>query len=403
MNNKKIIFGIVLFLAICFLAFTFANPLEQGDGNGTLIQNDGNSANSGDTTDDGKEVKSISFSSSLKTKIAEGESVSLNPVIFPSTALDKSLVYSTSNSSVLSVDQNGLVTGVGKGTATITVTSSNGKKNTITFIVGEDSTVADNNNNSGINVNPSYPVGGNNNNNNNGSNNGNNHPSGPSEIYVDSVSISSPVSKLIIGRATTVSHTVSPSNATNKSVTYSSSNNNVLTVDQNGNVTAKGVGTATIIVTSSNGKTSSVVISVVDNMLSNVTASLSSGNNNITGLTSFMNGNTVYVEGSMDSSIDSSSGITFRISVPSVYTAEMLSNFSYSVGDNDFGIAVGKGTETIRNISSVESGNAYLLIDIPFDKYAIERSEAVVTVYIDWLGTGKTVGYTFNLNNIEVK
>lgn len=45
MNNKKIIFGILLFCAISFIAYTFANPLEKGD-EGTLIQgSDSNNVN----------------------------------------------------------------------------------------------------------------------------------------------------------------------------------------------------------------------------------------------------------------------------------------------------------------------------------------------------------------------
>ena len=44
-------------------------------------------------------------------------------------------------------------------------------------------------------------------------------------------------------------------NATNKSVTYSSSNSNVASVTSSGFVTAKSKGTAVITVTSSNGKT----------------------------------------------------------------------------------------------------------------------------------------------------
>jgi len=43
--------------------------------------------------------------------------------------------------------------------------------------------------------------------------------------------------------------TVSPSNATNKKVNWTTSDANVATVDENGQVTAKAPGTATITVT----------------------------------------------------------------------------------------------------------------------------------------------------------
>ena len=57
--------------------------------------------------------------------------------------------------------------------------------------------------------------------------------------------------------------TVSPSNATNKTVTWRSSNTAVATVNSSGNVTPKGVGTATITASSNNGKTASCSITVM--------------------------------------------------------------------------------------------------------------------------------------------
>ena len=51
----------------------------------------------------------------------------LNVSISPDTATNKSVTYSSSNSNVASVTQSGLVTAKSKGTAVITVKSSNGK------------------------------------------------------------------------------------------------------------------------------------------------------------------------------------------------------------------------------------------------------------------------------------
>ena len=53
MNNKKIIFGILLFIAISFIAFTFANPQEEEEGtlipgNNSTNVNNPNSANEND-------------------------------------------------------------------------------------------------------------------------------------------------------------------------------------------------------------------------------------------------------------------------------------------------------------------------------------------------------------------
>ena len=59
--------------------------------------------------------------------------------------------------------------------------------------------------------------------------------------------------------------TVSPSNATNKTVNWSSSNSNIESVDQKGKVTAKAVGTATITAKTSNGKTAKCTVNVLFN------------------------------------------------------------------------------------------------------------------------------------------
>ncbi len=426
MNNKKIIFGIVLFLAICFLAFTFANPLEQGDGNGTLIENGGNSANSSDKTDDGTIVKSISFSSTVKTKIAEGESVNLGATVFPSTAVDKSLTYSSSNTSVLKVDQNGVVTGVGKGTATITVTSGNGKTNTITFTVGEDTTVADNNNtnnnsnNNGIAVRPSYPVGGNtgngstNNGNsgnnsgntNNGSNGGNNGGSNSGNgnttttVAVTDVTIDTTgfVNKLITGQSTKITANVKPDNATTKTITYKSSDTSVATVDSDGTIHAKGAGTVVITATSNNGKTQSVTLNVIGYKSSNVSV-INYGNfNNLNYKTT---GNVVEISGDFSTL---QAGVTVTITTPTVLNSEELNGFNASVGTNGFGYTT-SGNQIVLNTSHLKDNNGYITLMIPINSATIKLASigeinAQIYYNIDWLGNGNVVTYVFDFNKV---
>lgn len=58
--------------------------------------------------------------------------------------------------------------------------------------------------------------------------------------------------------------TINPTNATNKNVTWSSSNTKVATVDANGNVSAVGAGTATITAKSNNGKTATCKVTVIN-------------------------------------------------------------------------------------------------------------------------------------------
>ncbi len=88
---------------------------------------------------------------------------------------------------------------------------------------------------------------------------------GPVTIPVSSVSISGCNSEtdLAVGATRNLNETVSPTNATNKSVTWSSSNTSVATVSNAGLVTAVAAGSATITVTTVSGsKTATCTITV---------------------------------------------------------------------------------------------------------------------------------------------
>lgn len=74
-------------------------------------------------------------------------------------------------------------------------------------------------------------------------------------VSVTSVVVTPNAKTMTVSQTAQLSVSVFPSNATNKSVTYSSSNSNVASVTSSGFVTAKSKGTAVITVTSSNGKT----------------------------------------------------------------------------------------------------------------------------------------------------
>ncbi len=72
---------------------------------------------------------------------------------------------------------------------------------------------------------------------------------GEEEVSVTGVSLDKPAVELTEGDTTTLTATVTPDNATNTDVTWSSNNPSVATVDAEGNVTAVAAGTATITVT----------------------------------------------------------------------------------------------------------------------------------------------------------
>lgn len=72
-------------------------------------------------------------------------------------------------------------------------------------------------------------------------------------IHVTSISLDKTEAKLKVGNTLKLNATVNPSDATNKSVTWSSSDASIATVDAEGNVTAKKAGSVVITVKSNDG------------------------------------------------------------------------------------------------------------------------------------------------------
>jgi formylglycine-generating enzyme required for sulfatase activity len=86
---------------------------------------------------------------------------------------------------------------------------------------------------------------------------------GTSSTAVTAVYLNKTSTRLTVGSMETLTATVSPSNATNKSVSWSSSNYNIATVSANGLVAGVSVGNATITVTTSDGnRTATCSVSV---------------------------------------------------------------------------------------------------------------------------------------------
>lgn len=81
---------------------------------------------------------------------------------------------------------------------------------------------------------------------------------------VNPTSVSLNYSSVTLNKGNTkqLSATVNPSNATNKSVTWSSNDTSVATVSSSGKITAKGPGVATITVKTANGKTKTCKVTV---------------------------------------------------------------------------------------------------------------------------------------------
>lgn len=88
-------------------------------------------------------VTGVAISSGDQTLTKKGETVQLTAVVSPDNAADKNVTWTSADSSVATVDANGLVTAVGNGTTVITVTTEDGRKTasvTVTVRISQEST-----------------------------------------------------------------------------------------------------------------------------------------------------------------------------------------------------------------------------------------------------------------------
>ncbi|MBQ1374873.1 MAG: Ig-like domain-containing protein [Clostridia bacterium] len=159
-----------------------------------------------------------------KTKLSlpVGNSEYLSPTLSPSSATDKTVSWQSSNPAVATVSADGKVTAVSKGSATITVKAKDGSNKTAECKV----TVT-------------------------------------AAVHVTGVKLDKTTMTLPFNGSGTLTATVSPSNASNKLVTWKSSNPAVVAVNGAGEVTAVSDGKATITVTTADGgKSASCTVTV---------------------------------------------------------------------------------------------------------------------------------------------
>ena len=144
--------------------------------------------------------------------LVEGDTEELMATVMPENATDKGIEWKSDNESAATVSQEGLVTAVGEGKATITVKTNDGG-----FSASCEVTV------------------------------------NKKVIAVTSVVLGNTELTLVEGEEEKLAVAVTPENATDKSVVWESGNESVATVSQEGLVTAVGEGKATITVKTNDG------------------------------------------------------------------------------------------------------------------------------------------------------
>ncbi len=150
-----------------------------------------------------KAVSGVTISSDAETLVV-GNSKSLSATVLPADATYPTVTWSSDDEAVATVDQTGKVMAVGIGNATITATADGVSDACEVQVIKK---------------------------------------------AVTGVTISSETETIVIGNSKTLSATVLPADATYPTVTWSSDDEDIVTVDQTGKVTAVGVGSATITAT----------------------------------------------------------------------------------------------------------------------------------------------------------
>ena len=166
---------------------------------------------------------SVSGVSLNKTSLnlTEGGSETLTATVTPDNATNKAISWKSSDTGVATVDNSGKVTAVKAGSATITVTTSDGSKTATCSVTVTAKTVS-----------------------------------------VTGVTLDKSTLELTEGAEGTLKATITPSDATNQVITWSTSDQNIATVSD-GKVTAVKAGEATITVTTSDGgKTATCKVTV---------------------------------------------------------------------------------------------------------------------------------------------
>lgn len=174
------------------------------------------------------EPESITIAAHLD--LTEGDTYTLNPIIRPSNLIDVSLIWSSSSPSVAAVDQKGTVSALHEGTATITVASRGSGISAFCDVIVSSRTIA------------------------------------ITDINLDHESLD-----MIEGDCVTLVATISPENATDRAITWSSSNTSVASVDQSGNVVALTAGNTVIKAATQSGNISATCPVTVSSKIVHVT------------------------------------------------------------------------------------------------------------------------------------
>ena len=183
--------------------------VKAGEATITVTTEDGGKTATCKVTVSDKEIKVTGVKlNKSETSLLVGGNETLTATVLPEDATNQNVTWKSDKPEIATVDANGKVTGVKAGEATITVTTEDGGKTATCKVTVKPNLV--------------------------------------SEITLAALAI-------YVGESKAVTATVKPDDATNKELTWKSSDESIATVDATGKVTGVKIGTTTITATARDG------------------------------------------------------------------------------------------------------------------------------------------------------
>ena len=304
----------------------------------TAITTDGNykAACSVTVSENVVNVTDISFSKS-NLELNTNDVVSLTATITPVNATNKGIIWTSSNNKVVKV-VNGKVTAMAEGTAIITATTKDGEKTATVNVTVKD-------------------------------------------VPVTGIAISPTILNMTIGdKAKQLVATIAPINASNKGVTWKSSNNSIASVDSKGKVTAVGVGTTTITATTKDGgKIATVTI--------NVSKPIEASSVSVSGPTSVVEGKTIILSALVKPNNTVNKAIKWSSSDTSIATVNSNGVVSgIKSGEVTITATTANGKFATHNVIVTEKPASYAIVFTPYEQE----------------GTGSVLQYTYTVTKNSV-
>jgi len=296
-------------------------------------------------------VESVSLNQSTAEMI-EGETIQLKATVLPADATDKTVEWASSKQSVATVSPSGEVKAIAEGETTITA-SAGGKSATCVVKVAKKI------------------------------------------IPVESVSLDKSSLSLVEGDTYTLIATVSPADATDKAVTWTSSKQSVATVGSNGEVKAIAEGEATITATAG-GKSATCVVKVARKIIPVESVSLSQST------AEMLEGETIQLIATVLPADATDKTVTWASSKQSVAT----------VSSNGEVKAIAEGQTTITASSGGKSATCVVTVNkkpvevtsITLDRTSVSMEEGQTTMLVATVSpadaTDKTVKWTTSKGSV---